>query len=73
VAHGLTIDLLVELVGAGLGSAKTERMLAGGRAMAIARVRITAAGRPSARKKSAHTALATKGGRDGYFPNSCLG
>jgi hypothetical protein len=65
--------MLADIVRAGLATAKTKRMLAGGRAMAIARVRITAAGRPSAREKSAHTALATKGGRDGYFPNSCLG
>jgi hypothetical protein len=73
LAHGFTIDLLVELVRAGLATAKAERVVAGGRSMEVVRVRITAAGRPSAREKSAHAALATKGGRDGYFPNSCLG
>jgi hypothetical protein len=45
VAHGLTIDLLVELVRAGLATAKTERVVAGGRTIEIARVTITAAGR----------------------------
>jgi hypothetical protein len=45
LAHGLSIDLLVELVRAGLATAKAERVVAGGRAMEIARVRITEAGR----------------------------
>jgi hypothetical protein len=64
VAHGFTIDLLVELVRAGLATARTERVVVGGRAMEIARVRITEAA-ASAREKSAHLALGTKGGRDG--------
>jgi hypothetical protein len=44
VAHGFTIDLLVELVRAGLATAKAERVVAGGRSMEVARVRITEAG-----------------------------
>ena len=42
--HGFTIDLLVELVRSGLATAQAERVVAGGRAMEIARVRITDAG-----------------------------
>jgi hypothetical protein len=45
LAHGLTIDLLVELVRAGLATAKAERVMAGGRSMQVTRVRITEAGR----------------------------
>ncbi len=45
VAHGFTIDLLVELVRAGLATAKAERVMAGGRSMQVTRVRITEAGR----------------------------
>jgi hypothetical protein len=45
VAHGFTIDLLVELVRAGLATAKAERVMAGGRSMEVARVRITDEGR----------------------------
>jgi hypothetical protein len=44
-AHGFTIDLLVELVRAGLATAKAERVMAGGRSMQVTRVRITEAGR----------------------------
>jgi hypothetical protein len=46
-AHGFTIDLdlLVELVRAGLATAKAERVLAGGRSMQVTRVRNTEAGR----------------------------
>jgi hypothetical protein len=43
--HGFTIDLLVELVRSELATAQAERVVAGGRAMEIARVRITDAGR----------------------------
>jgi hypothetical protein len=45
LAHGFTIDQMVELVRAGLASASAERMRAGSKAMEIARVRITEAGR----------------------------
>jgi hypothetical protein len=45
IAHGLTIDFQVELIRAGLATAKAERVVAGGRAIEVARVRITEAGR----------------------------
>jgi hypothetical protein len=45
LAHGFKIELLVELVRAGLATASTERMLASGRPMEITRLRITVAGR----------------------------
>ena len=45
LAHGFKIELLVELVRAGLATASTERMLASGRRMEITRLRITGAGR----------------------------
>jgi hypothetical protein len=45
VAHGFTIDLLVELVRAGLATAKAQLAVAGGRPMEVTRVRITDAGR----------------------------
>jgi hypothetical protein len=44
-AHGFTVEQMVELVRAGLASATAERVVAGGKAMEIARVRITEAGR----------------------------
>jgi hypothetical protein len=46
-AHGFMVDILVDLIRAGLATAKTERMVAGGRPMEVARVRITDAGRRS--------------------------
>jgi hypothetical protein len=45
IAHGFTIDFQVELIRAGLATAKAERVVAGGRAIEVARVRITEAGR----------------------------
>jgi hypothetical protein len=45
LAHGFTVDQVVELVRAGLASATPERVRAGNKAMEIARVRITEAGR----------------------------
>jgi len=45
LAHGFNIELLVELVQAGLATASTERMLASGRPMEITCLRITGAGR----------------------------
>jgi hypothetical protein len=45
LAHGFKIELLVELVRAGLATANTERMLASGRPMEVTRLRITGAGR----------------------------
>jgi len=43
--HGFTVEMLVDLVRAGLATATAERMVAGGRSMEVARVRITEAGR----------------------------
>jgi hypothetical protein len=39
VARGLSIDLLVELVRAGLATAKAARVMAGGRSMQVTHVR----------------------------------
>jgi len=44
-ARGFTIDMLVKLIRAGLATAGTERVVAGGRQMEVARVGITDAGR----------------------------
>jgi hypothetical protein len=46
-AHGFTVEMLVDLVRAGLATAKTDRIVAGGRPMEVARVRITDADRRS--------------------------
>jgi hypothetical protein len=45
LAHGFTVDQMVELVRAGLASATPERVVAGKRATQVTRVRITEAGR----------------------------
>jgi hypothetical protein len=45
VAHGITVDVLVGLVRAGLATAHAERVKAGGQTVEVARVRITDAGR----------------------------
>jgi hypothetical protein len=45
LAHGFTTPQLVELIRAGLATATAERVVAGGKAMEIPRVRITEAGR----------------------------
>jgi hypothetical protein len=45
IAHGFTVEQLVKLVHTGLATAKAERVVAGGRTIEVARVRITAAGR----------------------------
>jgi hypothetical protein len=45
LAHGFTVEMLVDLVRAGLATAKAERVVAGGRSMKVARVQITEAGR----------------------------
>jgi hypothetical protein len=45
IAHGFTIPQMVELVRAGLATAMAERVVAGGKAMETARLRITTAGR----------------------------
>jgi hypothetical protein len=51
-AHGLSIDMLVELVKAGLATTKRERMVASGRQTDVVRVRITEAGRQALAKMS---------------------
>jgi hypothetical protein len=45
LAHGFTVDMLADLIRAGLATAKTERIVAGGRPIEVTRVRITDAGR----------------------------
>jgi hypothetical protein len=50
-AHGFTIAQMVALVRAGLASAATERVIAGGKPIEVARVRITEAGRQSVVKE----------------------
>jgi hypothetical protein len=45
LAHGFSIDMMVDLVNAGLATAQTERMVAGNRPMEVTRVKITDAGR----------------------------
>jgi hypothetical protein len=45
LAHGLTLDLLRDLIHAGLAPAKAERVVAAGRPIEVARVSITEAGR----------------------------
>jgi acyl-coenzyme A thioesterase PaaI-like protein len=45
LAHGFLTDFLVELIRAGLATAKAERVVAAGRTIEVARVRITEEGR----------------------------
>jgi hypothetical protein len=45
LAHGFTVDFLVDLIRTGMATRQTERVVAGGRAMEVARVRITEVGR----------------------------
>jgi hypothetical protein len=49
LAHGFSIDMMVKLVNAGLATATAERMVAGGKTIEVARVRITEAGRRALR------------------------
>ena len=44
-AYGITVEMLIGLIEAGLASATPERVRAGSKAIEIARVRITDAGR----------------------------
>jgi hypothetical protein len=50
-AHGFSMDMMVELVKAGLATTKRERMVAGGQTDVV-RVRITDAGRQALAKMS---------------------
>jgi hypothetical protein len=45
LAHGFTVELMVELINAGFATAKAERMVAGRKSIEVARMRITEAGR----------------------------
>ena len=45
LAHGFTVEQMVELVRAGLATATAERVVGGGRHFEVARVKITEAGR----------------------------
>jgi hypothetical protein len=45
LAHGFTTEQIVELIRAGLATATAERVVAGGKAIEVARVKITEAGR----------------------------
>jgi hypothetical protein len=45
IAHGFSIKQMVALIRAGLATATAERIVAGGKAMEVATVRITEAGR----------------------------
>jgi capsid protein len=45
LAHGLTVETMVDLIRAGLATAKAECVMAGGRTVEVTRVRITEAGR----------------------------
>jgi hypothetical protein len=49
-AHGFSIDMMVELVKAGLATTRRERMVADGRQTDVVRVRITDAGRQALAK-----------------------
>jgi hypothetical protein len=51
-AHGFSIDMMVELVKAGLATTKRERIVVGGRQTDVVRVRITEAGRQALAKMS---------------------
>jgi hypothetical protein len=45
LAHGFTVEMLADLVRAGLATGNTDRTIAGGRSIEVAQVRITEAGR----------------------------
>src|SRR5215813_9355246 len=52
LAHGFTVDFLVDLIRTGMATTRTERVVAGGRAMEVARVRITEVGAAGTRGAS---------------------
>jgi hypothetical protein len=45
LAHGFKVEMLADMIRAGLATAKIEHMVAGNRPMEVVRVRITDAGR----------------------------
>jgi hypothetical protein len=65
-AHGFSIDMLVELVKAGLATTKRERMVAGGRQTDVVRVRITDTGRQALAKMSSLRIMPSRSPRRGY-------
>src|SRR5262245_7418296 len=44
LAHGFTVEFLVDLIRTGVATTRTECVVAGGRAMEVARMRITEVG-----------------------------
>jgi hypothetical protein len=53
LAHGFSIDMMVELVNGGLASVTTERVLAGRERIEVATLRITEAGRRALKRPKA--------------------
>src|SRR5258708_18334377 len=51
-AHGFSIEMIIELVKAGLATTKRERMVADGRQTGVVRVRITEAGQQALARMS---------------------
>jgi hypothetical protein len=49
LAHGFTVEILADMVRAGLATAKAERVVAGGKQIEVARVRIMDSGRRALR------------------------
>ena len=49
LAHGFTVDFLVDLIRTGMATTRTERVVAGGKTIEVARVRITDLGRRTVR------------------------
>jgi hypothetical protein len=45
IAHGISIEMMVEMINAGLATATAERVVAGSRKIEVATVKITDAGR----------------------------
>jgi hypothetical protein len=73
LAHGFTTKQMVELVRAGLATASTERVVASGPKLEIARVRITRGGSACARARWAMTPVFTIHGRGTVRLTICIG
>jgi hypothetical protein len=52
LAHGFTIERMVEIISAGLATATAERVIAGGRSVEVTRIGITEAGRQALAKST---------------------
>jgi hypothetical protein len=61
IAHGFTVEQLVELVQAGLATASPQRIPAGRRTVEVARLQITDAGRRALADQPFYTAQAWGG------------